>query len=76
MFIYRRCLEIVHKGALSRIAAFLGMSISKSASKPSMVGDTNSYVLEKLCVKELELTREVHQGRPRYPCGKSVALKP
>lgn len=44
LFIYRRCLEIVHKGALSRIAAFLGMSISKSASKPSMVGDTNSYV--------------------------------
>ena len=83
LFIYRRCLEIFHKGALSRIAAFLGMSISKSASKPSMVGDTNSYVksnwadvLEKLCVKELELTREVHQGRPRYPCGKSVALKP
>lgn len=59
-FTYRSNLNLVYKGALSRIAAFLGVPVSKSAGKPAMIEKIDSYVksnpievLEKLCVKEL-----------------------
>lgn len=59
-FTYRSNLELVYKEVLSRIAAFLGVPVSKSAGKPAMIEKIDSYVksnpievLEKLCVKEL-----------------------
>lgn len=64
-FTYRSNLNLVHKESLFWIAAFLGVSVSKSASKLTMIDKIDSYakanpieVLEKLCVKELELVRE------------------
>ena len=59
-FIYRSNLGLVYKESLSRIVAFLGVPISESAGKPTMIEKIDSYVksnpievLEKLCVKEL-----------------------
>lgn len=59
-FTYRSNLNLVYKESLSRIAAFLGVPVSKSAGKPTMIEKIDSYVksnpievLEKLCVKEL-----------------------
>ena len=58
--IYRSNLGLVYKESLSRIVAFLGVPISESAGKPTMIEKIDSYVksnpievLEKLCVKEL-----------------------
>ena len=63
-FIYRSNLGLVYKESLSRIVAFLGVPISESAGKPTMIEKIDSYVksnpievLEKLCVKELELVK-------------------
>lgn len=59
-FTYRSNLNLVYKESLSRIAAFLGVPVSKSAGKPTMIEKIDSYVksnpievLEKLCMKEL-----------------------
>ena len=59
-FTYCSCLDQVYKESLSQIATFLGVSVSKSANKPFMIGKIDSSaksnpadVLEKLCVKEL-----------------------
>ena len=56
-FIYRSNLGLVYKESLSRIVAFLGVPISESAGKPTMIEKIDSYVksnpievLEKLCV--------------------------
>ncbi|MCS2865568.1 hypothetical protein NXW13_18340 [Bacteroides thetaiotaomicron] len=73
-FTYRSNLNLVYKESLSRIAAFLGVPVSKSAGKPTMIEKIDSYVksnpievLEKLCVKELELLREFVKAGPDTP---------
>ena len=77
-FTYRSNLNLVYKGALSRIAAFLGVPVSKSAGKPAMIEKIDSYVksnpievLEKLCVKVLELVREFVKAGPDTPVVKA-----
>ena len=59
-FTYRSNLGLVHKKSLFLIPIFLGVPVSKSAGKTTMIGKIYSYVksnpaevLEKLCVKEL-----------------------
>lgn len=73
-FTYRSNLNLVYKESLSRIAAFLGVPVSKSAGKPTMIEKIDSYVksnpievLEKHCVKELELLREFVKAGPDTP---------
>lgn len=77
-FIYRSNLGLVYKESLSRIVAFLGVPISESAGKPTMIEKIDSYVksnpievLEKLCVKELELVREFVKASPDIPVVKA-----
>ena len=77
-FTYRSNLNLVYKGALSRIAAFLGVPVSKSAGKPAMIEKIDSYVksnpievLEKRCVKVLELVREFVKAGPDTPVVKA-----
>lgn len=77
-FTYRSNLGPVYKEALSRIAAFLGVPVSKSAGKSAMIEKINSYVksnpievLEELCVKELELVREFVKAGPDPPVVKA-----
>ena len=43
-FTYRSNLNLVYKGALSRIAAFLGVPVSNSAGKPAMIEKIDSSV--------------------------------
>ena len=76
-FIYRSNLGLVYKESLSRIVAFLGVPISESAGKPTMIEKIDSYVksnpievLEKLC-EGTGTGPGVCQGESRYPCGKS-----
>ncbi len=70
-FTYRSNLCLVHKELLFRITTFLGVPVSKSAGKPAMIEKIDSYVksnpikvLEKFCVKELELVREFVKAGP------------
>ena len=79
-FTYHSNLGIVHKESFFRIATILGVSVSKSSDKPYMIEKIDSYVksnpievLEKLCVKELELVREFVKACPntsvvKAPC--------
>ena len=69
-FIYRSNLGLVYKESLSRIVAFLGVPISESAGKPTMI-ENPIEVLEKLCVKELELVREFVKASPDIPVVKA-----
>lgn len=73
-FTYRSNLNLVYKETLSQLAAFFGVPVSKSAGKPAMIEKIDSYVrsnpvevLEKLCVKELELVREFVKAGPDTP---------
>lgn len=65
-FTYRSCLEIVTKKSLAQIAATLNIPFAKTAAKDVMVDAIESFVksnpakvLEMLCVKELELVRDL-----------------
>ena len=77
-FTYHSNLGIVHKESFFRIATILGVSVSKSSDKPYMIEKIDSYVksnpievLEKLCVKELELVREFVKASPDIPVVKA-----
>ena len=75
-FTYRSNLGLVHKKSLFLIPIFLGVPVSKSAGKTTMIGKIYSYVksnpaevLEKLCVKEL--VREFVKASPDIPVVKA-----
>ena len=77
-FTYHSNLGIVHKESFFRIATILGVSVSKSSDKPYMIEKIDSYVksnpievLEKLCVKVLELVREFVKAGPDTPVVKA-----
>lgn len=77
-FTYRSNLDLVHKESLFRIAAFLGVPVGRSANKPTVIGEIDTYVksnpaavLEKLCVKELELVREFFKAGRDTPVVKA-----
>lgn len=78
LFTYCSNLNLVHRESLFRIATFLGVPVSKLAGKSSLIEKLNSYlksnpteVLEKLCVKELELVREFVKVGPNPPVVKA-----
>ena len=76
-FTYRSNLNLVYKESLSRIAAFLGVPVSKSAGKPTMIEKIDSYVksnpigIGKTLREGTGTAPGVRQGGSRYPRGKS-----
>lgn len=77
-FTYRSNLNLVYKESLSRIAAFLGVPVSKSAGKPTMIEKDRLLRQVKSDRGIGKTLREgtgtapgVRQGGSRYPRGKS-----